>query len=192
MILRNFMIAPAQRLFFRRMSSFLGANQFGTPVHPPMASVLNSIEEEKMNKRSLIRVLIVDDFGPWCKYVISGIQTKRGWVVVGVARDGNEAIQKTQELHPDLVLLDVRLPRLNGIEATKLIRHLSPHTRILFVSSENDAELACVALRAGGLGYVVKTDAPRELFPAMEAAIQGKRYVSLSLAGHGLTEPESE
>jgi two-component system, NarL family, response regulator DesR len=157
-----------------------------------MTSVLDAIQEVAMNGRFVIRVLVVDDFGPWCGYVISGIQTKQRWIVVGVARDGNEAVQKAQELQPDLILLDIRLPRLNGIEATRLILKNSPRTKILYVSSEADPELARVGFRAGGLGYVVKTDAADELFPAMEATRQGKRYVSSSLAGYGLSEPEDE
>jgi DNA-binding NarL/FixJ family response regulator len=157
-----------------------------------MTSVLNAIEEVAMNEGSVIRVLIVDDFGPWCGYVISGIQTKQRWIVAGVARDGNEAVQKAQELQPNLILLDIRLPRLNGIEATRLILKNSPHTKILYVSSEANPELARVGFRAGGLGYVVKADAVDELFPAMEAALLGKRYVSSSLAGYGLNKPEGE
>jgi DNA-binding NarL/FixJ family response regulator len=174
------------------MSPLARRNLFGTTVNPTMTSVLNAIQEVAMNGRSVIRVLVVDDFGPWCGYVISGIQTKQRWIVVGVARDGNEAVQKAEELQPDLILLDIRLPRLNGIEATRLILKNSPCTRILFVSSEADPELAQVGFRAGGQGYVVKTDAADELFPAMDATLQGKRYVSRSLAGYGLSEPEDE
>lgn len=157
-----------------------------------MTSVLNSIQEEAMSEQCYVRVLVVDDFGPWCKYVISGIQMKPHWVVAGVARDGNEAVRKTQELQPDVILLDIRLPRLNGIEAAREIRETAPRTKILFVSSEADPDLARVGFRAGGLGYVVKSDAAQELFPAIEAALQGKKYVSCSLAGYGLIEPENE
>lgn len=157
-----------------------------------MTSVLNAIQEEMMSERSTVRILIVDDFGPWCRYVISGVQTNPEWAVVGAARNGNEAVLEAQELRPDLILMDVNLPGLDGIAAARLIRKLSPGIRIVFVSIEADPHLAREAFRAGGLGYVVKTDAPRDLFAAIDAAVKGKRYVSSSLVGYGLTELKPE
>lgn len=145
-----------------------------------------------MSERSTVGILVVDDFGLWCRYVISCVQTKPGWAVVGVARDGSKAVHKAQELRPDVILMDIGLPGLDGIAAARLIRKLSPGARIVFVSIEANPQLAREAIWAGGLGYVVKTDAPGNLLAAIDAAVQGKRYVSNSLTGYGLTEVEHE
>jgi len=97
--------------------------------------------------------------------------------------DGLEAVQKAEELQPDLVLLDIGLPNLNGIEAARRIRELSPKSRILFVSEDRSWDIAGEALRTGANGYVVKSDAASELLPAVEAVLQGKQFVSSGLIG---------
>jgi DNA-binding NarL/FixJ family response regulator len=109
--------------------------------------------------------------------------------VIGEIFDGLEAVQKTRELQPDLVLLDIGLPSLNGIEVARRIREVSPKSKILFVSENSDRDIAEEALRAGGGGYVVKSDASSDLLPAVEAVLQGKQFVSSSLAGHGPPSP---
>jgi DNA-binding NarL/FixJ family response regulator len=78
-----------------------------------------------------------------------------------------EAVQKTQELKPDLILLDIGLPRLNGIEVAKRIRQIAPNAGIIFLTLNSDKETEQVALSAGARGYVLKTDAGRELLPAL-------------------------
>jgi len=103
--------------------------------------------------------------------------------IVGEAADGVEAVQKAEELHPDLILLDISLPHLNGIESAKQIHQLVPATKILFLTLNNDANIAHAALDNGANGYVLKTDAESELWPAIEATLQGKQYVSSGLAG---------
>jgi len=105
--------------------------------------------------------------------------------VIGEVSDGLEAVQQAEELQPDLILHDIALPILNGIEAARRIRKVSPASRILFVS-ENRSTDAEEALRAGGLGYVVKSDAEKDLLPGIDAALHGKRFISASLAGHFL------
>ncbi len=104
--------------------------------------------------------------------------------VVGVASDGLEAVLKTEALQPDLILLDIGLPKLNGIETAQRIRNVAPESKILFLSQESDFDVARAALNAGAHGYVVKSDAEDELITAMEAVMKGKRYVSRELAGH--------
>lgn len=106
--------------------------------------------------------------------------------MIGEVSDGLEAVQKVQELQPDLILLDIGLPTLNGIEAAKRIRHVSPSSKILFVSEHRSPDIAEEALSTGAVGYVVKSDAARELLPAVKAVLEGKRFVSASLAGHEL------
>ena len=104
--------------------------------------------------------------------------------VIGVACDGLEAVQKAAELQPDLILLDIGLPMLNGIEAARQIRQVSPNSKILFLSQELDVEVARAALNAGGHGYVVKSDAFSELFAAVETVSLGQKYLSARLRDH--------
>jgi DNA-binding NarL/FixJ family response regulator len=100
--------------------------------------------------------------------------------IVGVASDGLEAIQKAGGLQPDVILLDVGLPRINGIEAARRIRKVAPKSKILFLTQEIDVDLARAALTEGH-GYVVKPDADNELFSAVEVVMQGKKFVSRSV-----------
>ena len=101
--------------------------------------------------------------------------------IVGVVSDGLQAIQKAEELQPDVILLDVGLPKLNGIEAARRIRKVAPNSKILFLSQEVDVEVARVAL-SDAHGYVVKSDADTELFSAIDAVVQEKKFVSRRLA----------
>ena len=109
--------------------------------------------------------------------------------IIGEATDGLEAVQKAELLQPDLILLDISLPSLNGIEAARRINELSPKSKILFVSEDLSWEIAEAAFRTTALGYVVKSGAARELLPAVKAVLQGKRFVSGSLGAQGLGGP---
>jgi DNA-binding NarL/FixJ family response regulator len=97
--------------------------------------------------------------------------------VIGVASDGLEAVQKVEELQPDLILLDIGLPSLNGIEVARQIRKLSPKSKILFVSQESSADVVQGALGTGAQGYVLKSDARRELLEGVNAVLRGERFV---------------
>ena len=101
--------------------------------------------------------------------------------IVGVS-DGLKAVRKAQELQPDVILLDVGLPQINGIEIARRIRKLTPNSKILFLSQGIDLDVVRVALGEVGHGYVVKSDAEKELFAAVEAVMQGKKFVSRKLA----------
>jgi DNA-binding NarL/FixJ family response regulator len=125
-----------------------------------------------------IRVLVVDDYEPWCRFVTSTLREHPEYLVVGEVADGLAAVEKAQELQPDLILLDIGLPALNGIEAARQIRALAPNSKILFISENQSSYIAEEALRTGALGYVVKSDAASELLPAVKAVCQGKRFVS--------------
>jgi DNA-binding NarL/FixJ family response regulator len=131
-------------------------------------------------------VLLVDDYEPFRRFVVTKLQTQPQLRILSEVCDGAEAVQKAEELQPDLILLDVGLPILNGIEAARRIREVSPNTRILFVSENRSTDIAEEALRAGGLGYVVKSDAENDLLPGIDATLHGKRFISASLAGHFL------
>ncbi len=86
-------------------------------------------------------------------------------------------------MKPDLIVLDIGLPKLNGIEAARRIRQLSPNSKILFLSQNNDLEVVQAALGTGALGYVYKMNAQKELLSAVDAVLQGKQFVGSGLTG---------
>ena len=129
---------------------------------------------------SSIRVLVVDDFEPFREFVRSTLARIPELQVVGEASDGLEAVQKAAELKPDLILLDISLPSLNGLEAARQIRRLLPESKIIFLSQESSPEVMQEALGLGAWGYVVKTKAGSDLLAAAESLISGKRFVSRS------------
>ena len=122
------------------------------------------------------RILVVEDYEPFRQLVCSMLEERAEFEIIAQAADGLEAIQKAEELQPDLVLLDIDLPRLNGIAAARQIGKLSPKSKILFLSQDTDPEIVKAALRTGGSGYVVKSYAD-QLFEAMETVIQGGQFV---------------
>jgi DNA-binding NarL/FixJ family response regulator len=125
-----------------------------------------------------VRVLVVEDFLPFRQFVCSRLGTKPELQVVGEASDGLEAVQKAEELKPDLILLDIGLPSLNGIDAARQIRKLSPDSKIIFLSQESSADVMEEALSLGAWAYVVKTRAQSDLLAAVDAVLLGKRFVS--------------
>jgi len=128
-----------------------------------------------------VRILVVDDHEPWRRFICSTLAAQPQFDVIGSANDGLEAVRKAQELLPDLVVLDVGLPALNGIEAGRRIRESSPQIKVLLISENRLAEIAESAFRMGALGYVVKSAAAVELLPAVDAVLQGRRFISASL-----------
>jgi len=140
---------------------------------------------------STIRILIADDFKDWRRQVRSLFQARPDWQVIAEASDGSEAVQKAEELKPDLIVLDVGLPKVNGIEAGRLIRQLSPSSKILFLSQNNDLELVQVALHTAQ-GYVYKPDFGRDFLLAIQAVLRGQQFVSRSLTGYEFTDIAGE
>jgi DNA-binding NarL/FixJ family response regulator len=134
----------------------------------------------------LIRILVVDDHEPWRRFIFTKLREQSDLTIVGQVSDGLEAVQQAQEQQPDLVLLDIGLPSLNGIEVARRIREIAPKSKILFVTANRSPDVAEKALSTGAGGYVVKSDAGSELIPALKAVLQGKRFISASLAGHFL------
>lgn len=139
---------------------------------------------------SIVQILVVDDFLPWRRFVASMLQVQPRLQIAGEASDGLEAVQKAQQLQPDLILLDIGLPTLNGIQAARRIRELSPKSKILFLSEHRSWDIVKEALRTGAVGYVVKSDAGRELLSAVEAVLQGKLFIGASLAENDLIDPK--
>jgi len=138
------------------------------------------------------RILIADDYESWRRQVRLLFQARPEWQVIAEAADGPEAIQKAEELKPDLIVLDIGLPKLNGIEAARQILQLSPISKIVFLSQNNDLDVVRAALGAGGLGYVYKTDARSDLLPAIQAVLLGKQFVSSCLKGYEFTDTSGE
>jgi len=130
---------------------------------------------------SVACVLVVDDHARWRDTVCSMLKDFADCRVMCEAENGIEAVQKASELKPRLVLLDLNLPRLNGIEAARQIAQLSPDSTILFMSMNNCAEVVNEALNTGAKGYVLKTDAGIELYPAIQAVLQNQQYLSRGL-----------
>jgi len=136
--------------------------------------------------RTPIRILVVDDYEPWRRFERLTLLARDQLQIIGECSDGDEAIQKADELKPDLILLDISLPKLNGIAAARRIGQVSPNSKILFVTENRSSDIAEEALNTGAGGYIVKSDAARELLPAIKAVLEGKRFISASLAGHFL------
>jgi DNA-binding NarL/FixJ family response regulator len=125
-----------------------------------------------------VRVLVVDDNEPFRRFVCSTLQQRPELEVIGEASDGLEAVQKAEELKPDLIVLDIGLPTLNGVEVSRRISMVVPGAKILVVTQHNDADVARAVLSDGASGYVLKLNANRELLRAVEVVLQGGQFVS--------------
>jgi DNA-binding NarL/FixJ family response regulator len=130
---------------------------------------------------AIIRLLVVDDFQLWRDCVQAHLEGHPKMRIAGFASDGLEALQKVGELQPDLVLLDIGLPKLSGLETARRIRELSPSCKVIFLTSHLHPEIVQAALEAGGCGYVHKEDAAAELLPSLESVLVGKQYLSRSI-----------
>jgi len=125
-----------------------------------------------------VRILVVDDYEPWRGFLRSMLEMHSQLQIVGEAADGLEAVQQAAELKPDVVLLDIGLPNLNGIEAARHIRNVAPHAKMLFLTQNNIPALAKAALANGARAYLLKPDASSELVPAIEAVLRGEKFLS--------------
>jgi DNA-binding NarL/FixJ family response regulator len=133
---------------------------------------------------------VVDDYEPFRGVVRSILQLRSDLQIVGEASDGLEAIQKAKELQPDLILLDISLPRLNGIQAARRLRDLVPGATILFLSIESSSDVVQESLSLGP-GYVHKLHVASELLPAIEGVLAGKQFVSSGLKFSEGTEAQA-
>jgi len=127
---------------------------------------------------STVRVLIVEDFEPFRRFICSTLKQRPDLQVIGEVSDGLRAVQKVEELKPDLVLLDIGLPSLNGIEVARRIRKLAPDSRIIFLSVESSPDVVQEALSLGAWGHVFKNRAGNDLLQAIECVLLGKPFVS--------------
>jgi CheY-like chemotaxis protein len=124
----------------------------------------------------MIKVLIVDDYEDWRRRVRELLQERPELQIICEVSDGFEAVQKAEELRPELIVLDVGLPKLNGIEAARQIRQLSPNSKIVFLSTENSPDVAQEALGTGAMGYVYKPRAHSALLAAIDAVLRGYKF----------------
>jgi DNA-binding NarL/FixJ family response regulator len=124
-----------------------------------------------------LRILIADDHALVRRSLRSLLLTHSSWDVCGEAVDGQDAVDKAKELHPDIVLLDVSMPRMTGLQAVPIIRHEVPESQILIVTQHDSNELSRRATEVGAQGFVVKSEATKYLVPAIEAAAE-RRSVS--------------
>ena len=130
------------------------------------------------NTGPVARILIAEDFPGYRRFICSTLGESHDLRVVAEVSDGLEAVQKAAELKPDLILLDIGLPTINGIAAARQIRKLSPKSKIVFLSQETSAEVVGEALSTGAWGYVVKTKAASQLLAVVEAVVSGTRFVN--------------
>jgi len=132
-------------------------------------------------------ILVVDDFESLRRFVSSTLQQRPEFQVVGEASDGLAGVQQAAELRPDVIVLDIGLPGVHGIEAGRRIREVSPKSRILFLSQESSPEIVQEAFQSGAHGYLLKSDVASQLLPAIDSILEGQPFVS-----RGLPPPPGE
>ncbi len=135
-----------------------------------------------------VSILIADDHAVVRRGLRALLETQRGWKVTGEVSNGREAAEKAAKLRPDLAILDISMPDLNGLDAAALIYKASPDTKILILTMHRDEELIRKTLKAGARGYVLKSDAERDLITAVEALLHGKTFFTASASDVLLSE----
>ena len=136
------------------------------------------------NSFAVVRILVVDDFEPFRRFVCTILRAKPEWQIVAESADGLDGVQKAKELEPDVILLDIGLPTLNGIEAAERISTLVRDAKVVFVTQSNDPDIMSTALSNGAKGYIIKQQAERELVPAVEAVLNGRRFLGSGVSEH--------
>jgi DNA-binding NarL/FixJ family response regulator len=136
-----------------------------------------------------LSILVVDDSRVWRQSVCALLHQYLDRVVICEGSDGLEAVQKSQELQPDLVLLDIGLPNLNGLAAARQIRSVAPRSRVLFVTSYDWPELSHEAMNLGALGLVVKSEAARDLLPAISTILRDEQFFGSEVSPLDPTKP---
>ena len=139
--------------------------------------------QQRRNENSMaVRILLVDDHPIVRQGLRTLLQGRGDWEVVGEASDGMEAVEKVESLQPDVVVLDVTMPRMNGLEACRLIqqKHKNAGLEVLFVTQHDSPQMMREALDAGARGYVVKSNLARDLVEAIEAVSLHREFTVLA------------
>jgi DNA-binding NarL/FixJ family response regulator len=131
---------------------------------------------------AIFRILIADDHEVVRKGLIALLQGQTDWQVCGEAVDGREAVDKAQQLRPDVIILDIGMPSLNGLEATRQILKSNPHARVLILTLHDSDQVVRDVLNAGARGFLLKSDAARDLVAAVEALRRDKTYFTSKVA----------
>jgi DNA-binding NarL/FixJ family response regulator len=124
------------------------------------------------------RILLADDHDVVRSGLRALLQTSPNFAIVGEAVDGEEAVRMTQETKPDVVIMDISMPNLDGIAATKVIKDKLPGVKVVILTAYEDEEYAYQVLRAGASGYVLKNAGKKDIFKAIESAVSGERFFS--------------
>jgi len=125
-----------------------------------------------------LRILIADDHGLVRRGAREVLHSRRGWRVVGEAANGREAVQKAKELKPDVAVVDIGMPELDGVEVARQIRESVPDTKVLVLSMHESDQMVRRALEAGARGYLLKSDLTECLAKAVQAVAEGKRFLT--------------
>lgn len=133
-----------------------------------------------------IRVMVVEDFAPFRRFIGAALKKNPDLQIVCEVSDGQEAVRKAQDLQPDLILLDIGLPSLNGIAAARQIRSIAPDTKIIFVTQESSPDVVQAGFETGAMGYILKTRAESDLLAGIAEVLEGRQFVSEGLTAAGL------
>ena len=143
--------------------------------------VQESRGEFEVVKGSSISVLVVDDSEQWRNVVRASLSKNLRLHVMEEAADGLEAVQKASSQLPDLVTLDIGLPKLNGIKVAQEIKRVSPRSRVVFLTENHSCDIVDAAFENGAKSYIVKSEFAREFIPAIESVLEGKLFLSARL-----------
>jgi two-component system NarL family response regulator len=146
------------------------------------------VDSESSGVSDAIRVMICDDHALFRRGLTMVLESEPGMEVVGEAEDGDEAIKKAEELAPDVVLMDVRMPNVSGIEATRRISEVDPTAKILMLTVSDEEDDLYDAIKAGATGYLLKEISIEEVADAIRAVVSGQSLISPSMASKLLTE----
>ena len=129
-----------------------------------------------------LRILLADDHEIVRRGLVALFDTKAGWEVCGEASDGRQTVEKAQELRPDVVVLDIGMPSLNGLETTRLLKKMLPQTKVLILTLHESEQLIREVLDAGAMGFLLKSDAARDLVTAVDSLRQNRAYFTTRVA----------
>ena len=140
----------------------------------------------------MARIVVVEDFVAQRALVCSILSSRPELQIVGEASDGLEAVEKAKELKPDLVLMDLSLAGLNGMEAARQIRKLVPASKIVFITQESSPEVVKEAVRLGASGYVLKSEMDIDLLRAIQDVLQGKQFFNWGAIGSDIADQNDQ